>query len=109
MVEFPFLSTSLCELGMMSIIGNPILPLFNLYDIRLPCESYFTCYPENGLEKVLNTYNFKKLLGVKMDGSFEECNYFTHLFLSHDMQKMYGYELKDILNDGTPVLIYNGD
>ena len=25
------------------------------------------------------------------------------------MQKMYGYELKNLLNNGLPILIYNGD
>lgn len=37
------------------------------------------------------------------------CNPEVHFFLTLDYQKMYGHYLKEMLNEGLSVLIYNGD
>jgi len=60
LVEAPLLSSALCNLAMYPIIGNPIYPYFNLYDIREDCDRAFMCYPESGLEFYLGGRKFKE-------------------------------------------------
>jgi carboxypeptidase C (cathepsin A) len=104
----PLLSTGLCNLGEFIITGSPILPFFNIYDIREKCVEYSTCYPENGIAYLMNAKEFRDLLGVK-GGQWEMCNSAVNFMFMLDRQQMYGYELKKLLNTGLPVLIYNGD
>ena len=37
-------ATEFCQLMADSIIGNPLHPKFNVYDIRIPCEKPPLCY-----------------------------------------------------------------
>lgn len=54
LLEIPIVSAIFCELGQVPITGNPIEPLFNIYDIREECNTMLTCYPSNGLEIMMN-------------------------------------------------------
>jgi carboxypeptidase C (cathepsin A) len=101
---------AVCSFAEILIIGNPILPMFNLYDVRQPCEEFIKCYPDNGLSYLMNALEFRKFIGGKVGPIWEECNMAAHLFLLSDYQVMYGHYLKDLLNSGDlNVLIYNGD
>ncbi len=109
LVEAPLLSSALCNLGMYPIIGNPVYPWFNLYDIREDCETPFMCYPENGLEFYLGGRKFRSMVNETAKSGWQECNTLVHLGLMGNGQYNYGYYLKGLLNSGLPVLIYNGD
>jgi len=41
--------------------------------------------------------------------AWEMCAALPHLALTLDLDKMYGYKLAPLLDDGVPILIYNGD
>ncbi len=48
-------------------------------------------------------------MNITRDGPFEVCNNRVPLMLSTQHQKNTGYHLKNVLNKGIPVLVYNGD
>lgn len=84
LLEIPIFSLAVCNFAEILIIGNPILPMFNLYDVRLPCEEMFSCYPDNGLSHLMNSLEFRKFIGGKVGVAWEECNMNVHTFLMID-------------------------
>jgi len=109
LMEVPFFSLAFCDFAEFAIVGIPIWPNFNLYDFRKPCENWITCYPDNGLTALLNNDAIRDKIGVSRDTEWQECNFWVHLALMLDYQVNYGHYLKDLLNDGLPVLVYSGD
>lgn len=81
LVEAPLLSSALCNLGMYPIIGNPIYPWFNLYDIREDCVTPYMCYPESGLEFYLGGRHFRSMVNETVKKGWSECNSMVHLAL----------------------------
>jgi cathepsin A (carboxypeptidase C) len=110
LLEVPVLSLFVCNLAEILIVGNPILPVFNLYDIRLECKQMGLCYEESGITHLMNSVDFRRYINSSLEAPWQECRSVVHFELIEDYQKMYGYYLKDILNSGyVSVLIYNGD
>jgi len=86
------------------------MPKFNLYDVRLPCEKIGTCYPDNHLSEVMNNYQYRDALNIKgKNDTWEMCATIPHLFLMGDFDSNMGWKLSTLLDNGMPVLIYNGD
>lgn len=56
--RIPFLSTFLCQLAGVSL-ATPGYPAFNVYDIREPCVEFGTCYPNNHLNEVMNSHEYR--------------------------------------------------
>lgn len=110
MLEIPFLSRALCDLTMLPLSGNPFHPSFNTYDIRRECVwQSDDCYPADGLNFYLGSRKFKsQLVGAPL-GPWEKCSDSVFYSLFANTQYSYGYYLKDSLDEGLPVLIYNGD
>ena len=42
-----------CNLVMASMLGNPLKPRFNTYDIRIPCEKPPLCYDFSKVDQFL--------------------------------------------------------
>lgn len=47
------LALEACNLIMASMLGNPVKPKFNTYDIRIPCEHPPLCYDFSNVDKFL--------------------------------------------------------
>jgi len=53
--EFNFAALELCQLLTETVLGNPLKPKFNVYDIRLPCEVPPLCYDFSNSGTYLNS------------------------------------------------------
>jgi cathepsin A (carboxypeptidase C) len=47
-----------------SILGNPVAPRFNVYDIREKCEKPPLCYDMSPADNLLAQDSIKEILGV---------------------------------------------
>jgi cathepsin A (carboxypeptidase C) len=81
-----------------------------MYDVRLPCEKLGTCYPDDHLSEVMNNYQYRDAMNIKgLNETWEMCATLPHLFMMGDFDSMMGWKLSTLLDNGMPVLIYNGD
>ena len=109
-LRIPIVSSTICMFAGISI-ATPGYPEFNLYDIREPCVTLGTCYPDNHLWQLMNSFDYRELMHLPIDDSvvWEMCATLPHLFLQLDFDASLGYQLAPLLDVGLPVLIYNGD
>jgi len=54
-----------CQIFVTSILGNPLAPAFNVYDIREKCDKPPLCYDMSPADNLLMKKDIKKLLGVE--------------------------------------------
>lgn len=59
-----FYSLEYCQLMVMTILGNPLNPAFNVYDIREKCDSPPLCYDFSEVDHLMNSADIQKKLGV---------------------------------------------
>ncbi|CDW77106.1 serine carboxypeptidase family protein [Stylonychia lemnae] len=109
LMEFPLVSALMCDASQMIILGNPIYPNFNIYDIREECNFPSMCYGEDGLEFYVQGKKFRSMVNNTKHGQWVGCNSAVHFALTLNNQNNYGVYLKNSLNAGLPVLIYSGD
>lgn len=57
-----------CNALMQTILGNPIAPKFNVYDIREKCNKPPLCYDMSPADNLLARDDIKKILGVSGRG-----------------------------------------
>jgi cathepsin A (carboxypeptidase C) len=109
LTEVPFLSSALCYLSEFAILGNPVYPQFNLYDIRKgECTTAFSCYDYNqALGMYVNSGKMRSVLAGL--GEWQECNDFNRFVALLFAQYNYGHLLGKVLDKDIPVLVYNGD
>lgn len=83
----------------------------NPYDIRKDCASGDTCYVEmDYVEEYLNLEFVREAVGSKVD-SFTGCDnsVFLNFILSGDESKPFQQYVKELLEKGVAVLLYEGD
>jgi cathepsin A (carboxypeptidase C) len=97
-----------CQLGVTAILGNPVAPAFNVYDIREKCEKPPLCYDMSPADNLLGLESVKEILGVK-GRSWSECNTAVHTAMLGDLLTNLSPKVADILNAGLDVLVYSGD
>jgi len=98
-----------CQLLTESILGNPLAPRFNVYDIREGCDKPPLCYDMSPADNLLAREDIKKILGVEGRG-WTECAMGVHTALLGDWMLNLAPKVSDILNDGSlDVLVYSGD
>jgi len=98
-----------CNILMDTILGNPIAPRFNVYDIREGCDKPPLCYDMSPADNLLAKADIKKVLGVSGRG-WTECSNLVHTALLGDWMTNLAPKMTDILNDGSlDVLVYSGD
>ena len=91
------------------ILGNPIKPRFNVYDIREKCEKPPLCYDMSPADNLLQQDEIKKVLGVPTNRSWSECTTIVHYFLLGDWITSFTSQVTDLLESGMDVLVYSGD
>jgi cathepsin A (carboxypeptidase C) len=99
-----------CQLLADSVIGNPLHPKFNVYDIRIPCEKPPLCYDFNQSDTFLNDATVQSVLGVE-GRKWVECSQEVHAFLLGDWMTNLMPQIGSILDNHTEVevLVYSGD
>ena len=91
-----------------AILGNPVNPKFNVYDIREKCEKPPLCYDMSAADNLLLQESTKQILGVS-GRKWTECNNVVHTFLLGDWMTNLSPKVTDILESGLDVLVYSGD
>ena len=93
---------------MESVLGFPMAPRFNVYDIRKKCEDPPLCYDFSELDEFLNRKDVQEELNVP-GRNWESCNMTVHFMLFFDMEVNAAPMVASVLNNDLPVLVYNGD
>jgi len=98
-----------CQVLADSIIGNPLHPKFNVYDIREPCASPPLCYDFSQSDTLLNDAETQKTLGTT-GRKWVECDRLVHTALLGDWMTNLMPQVASILDDhDVQVLVYSGD
>lgn len=90
------------------ILGNPLKPRFNVYDIREPCTTPPLCYDFSPADNLLLDESIKEVLGVS-GRTWAECTSKVHTALLGDWMTNLSPKVSDILDAGLDTLVYSGD
>lgn len=86
-----------CQLLADSVLGNPLKPKFNVYDIRIPCENPPLCYDFSQMDTFLNRADVQQALGV--DKHWEEVDQMVHTYLLGDWMTNLVFKVGSILDN----------
>jgi cathepsin A (carboxypeptidase C) len=103
-----FYALEMCQLLMSSILGNPLAPAFNVYDIRKKCDVPPLCYDMSNAETFLNLPEVQAKLGVS-GRKWTECSQEVHTFLLGDWINNLAQKVAGLIEGGYEVLVYSGD
>lgn len=106
--QVPVADMYLCNILMQSVLGNPLSPKFNVYDVRRKCDVPPLCYDFSALDTFFNREDVQEALGVT-GRKWESCNMVVHSALLLDFENNAAPHVADLLNAGVNVLVYNGD
>lgn len=93
---------------MSSILGNPLAPRFNVYDIRKGCDVPPLCYNMSNSDRFLNNATVQARLGVS-GRKWVECDQGVHTALLGDWLTNLAMKVQYVLESGLQVLVYSGD
>jgi len=97
-----------CQLSSIPIMGIPVFPFFNLYDIRKGCDVPPLCYDFGNMDKFLAREDVQKELGVT-ERSWTSCDMIVHTFMLGDWIVDLSNEVLNVMKKGVKVLVYSGD
>jgi len=98
-----------CSILSDTILGNPTAPKFNVYDIRIPCESPPLCYDFSASDIFLNDATVQETLGVT-GRKWVECDSMVHTYLLGDWMLNLMPQIAEMLdNTDLEILVYSGD
>lgn len=98
-----------CQILADSVIGNPLHPKFNVYDIREPCSTPPLCYDFSQSDTFLNRADVQTVLGVT-GRKWVECDKLVHTALLGDWMTNLMPQIGEILDKTeVEVLVYSGD
>jgi cathepsin A (carboxypeptidase C) len=91
-----------------TILGNPLKPKFNVYDIRETCDYPPLCYDMSNAGVFLNQENIQAALGVS-GRKWKDCKTDVHMALLGDWVTNLAPKITSILEKGVDILVYSGD
>lgn len=97
-----------CQLAMTTILGFPLAPRFNVYDIRKQCEHPPLCYDFTPISNFLLRTDVIESLGVQ-GRSWVDCNMAVHTALLGDWVTDLSSKVEYLLNNNVNVLVYSGN
>jgi cathepsin A (carboxypeptidase C) len=103
-----FIALEACQLCTTTILGFPLKPRFNVYDIREPCEHGSLCYDFTNLDTLIAREDVREAIGVGNRG-WEQCNQVVHTFMLGDWMNNFEPSVKLALDAGVDILVYSGD
>jgi len=72
LTEIPIISQFVCYLSELAIVGNPIYPNFNMFNVKEPCNHLLTCYDNYDLALFIDNGPFRRLTGAMT--KWDECD-----------------------------------
>ena len=106
--NIPYFNLVVCNYLTQSVLGSPLSPRFNVYDIRRKCDVPPLCYDFSDLETYLNRQDVQEALGVA-GRKWESCNMEVHTAMLMDWGTNAAPNVAKLIKAGLKVLIYNGD
>jgi cathepsin A (carboxypeptidase C) len=106
--NIPYFNILVCNYLTQSVLGSPLNPRFNVYDIRRKCDVPPLCYDFSDMETYLNREDVQAALGVG-GRKWESCNMEVHTAMLMDWGTNAAPNVAKLLAAGKKVLIYNGD
>ena len=97
-----------CQLAVTTILGFPLAPRFNVYDIRKQCDYPPLCYDFSPISNFLLRTDVIESLGVK-GRSWVDCNMAVHTALLGDWVTDLSSKVEYLLNNNVTVLVYSGN
>jgi len=97
-----------CQLSSTSVLGIPLAPRFNVYDIRRKCDNPPLCYDFSLMDKFVAREDVRKELGVG-NRKWTSCNMIVHTFMLGDWVSNLQSNVVNLLNNNVKVLVYSGD
>jgi cathepsin A (carboxypeptidase C) len=97
-----------CQLTMTTVLGNPLAPRFNVYDIRKKCDFPPLCYDMSNSDKLMNNATVQAKLGVS-GRKWVECDQGVHTALLGDWLNNLAFKVSAVIESGLNVLVYSGD
>ena len=97
-----------CQILTELILGNPLNPKFNPYDIRIGCEVPPLCYDFSNAGTYLNEDDIQEQLGVS-GRKWKDCKKDVQIFMMGDWLNDLANKVADVANKGYTVLVYSGD
>ena len=97
-----------CQLTTESILGNPLAPRFNVYDIREPCTIPPLCYNFSLVDDFLVRPDVIEALGVE-GKKWTECSTAVHTALLGDWMLDLSNNVTYLIEQGVFVFVYSGD
>lgn len=103
-----FIAMEECQLSSTYVLGSPLSPKFNVYDIRRKCDNPPLCYDFNNLDKFIEKKDVREELGVG-NRKWSSCNMIVHTFMLGDWVTNLSSSVVNLLDKGLTVLVYSGD
>ncbi|CAI2371200.1 unnamed protein product [Moneuplotes crassus] len=97
-----------CQIMTTTILGFPLSPNFNVYDIRRKCEVPPLCYDFALLDKFIDLPEVREFLGVGKR-AWSSCNQVVHTFMLGDWMVDLSSKVKYALENDIKILVYSGD
>ena len=88
-----------CQLTMTTILGNPLAPRFNVYDVRKGCDVPPLCYNLSNSDRFLNNATVQAKLGVS-GRKWVECDQGVHTALLGDWLTNLAFKIQSVLETG---------
>lgn len=103
-----FIALEECQLMTTTILGNPLSPAFNVYDVRRKCDHPPLCYDFNNLDILIARKDVREALKVG-NRSWSSCNQIVHTFMLGDWVSNLSPKVDLALKNGVGILVYSGD
>ena len=97
-----------CQLSSTTVLGIPLAPRFNVYDIRKKCTNPPLCYDFRNMDRFLQREDVREELGVGKR-NWTSCNMIVHTFMLGDWVTNLQSSVTNLLAKGVKVLVYSGD
>jgi len=97
-----------CQLAVTSILGFPLAPNFNVYDIREGCGVPPLCYDFSKAENFLKQAKVQQALNTT-GRDWTDCNMVVHTFMLGDWLVNLSDKVSYLIGAGVKVLVYSGD
>lgn len=97
-----------CQLAVTTILGIPLSPRFNVYDIREGCAVPPLCYDFSRAESFLKQPKVQQALNTA-GRDWSDCNMVVHTFMLGDWLENLSDKVAYLADSGVKVLVYSGD
>ena len=97
-----------CQFSSTIILGNPVAPSFNVYDIRKKCDNPPLCYDFSLMDKFIAREDVRQELKVG-NRKWTSCNMLVHTFMLGDWITNMQSNVINLINNKVKVLVYSGD